>query len=271
MGDSGFIEELHKSYTSFNLALGAKLDLSKNLLARLNFASGFRAPNLAELTSNGIHEGTNRYEIGNQNLKNEQNIQSDLSIEYRNEHIELFANGFYNKLNDYIFITPTGAQIEDDFVFEYVQDDAYLFGGEFGLHLHPHPLDWLHFESNFETVTGKLENDTYLPLIPANSLTNTLRVELKNSKKVKDTYAFASLKSTFEQQNIGEFETPSEAYHLLNAGIGSSFQIKTLLLKASLNVVNLTDETYISHLSRLKPDGIANMGKSIQLNLQLDI
>jgi hypothetical protein len=26
---------------------------------------GFRAPNLAELTSNGIHEGTNRYEVGN--------------------------------------------------------------------------------------------------------------------------------------------------------------------------------------------------------------
>jgi hypothetical protein len=30
---------------------------------RLNVASGFRAPNLAELTSNGVHEGTNRYEV----------------------------------------------------------------------------------------------------------------------------------------------------------------------------------------------------------------
>ena len=61
---------------------------------RLNLASGFRAPNLAELTSNGVHEGSNRYEIGNSNLKNEQNFQTDLNVEYRNPHFELFVNGF---------------------------------------------------------------------------------------------------------------------------------------------------------------------------------
>jgi iron complex outermembrane receptor protein len=45
------------------------MDLADDdLIVRLNLASGFRAPNLAELTSNGVHEGTNRYEIGD--LKN---------------------------------------------------------------------------------------------------------------------------------------------------------------------------------------------------------
>jgi iron complex outermembrane receptor protein len=29
----------------------------------MNLASGLGAPNLAELTSNGVHEGTNRYEV----------------------------------------------------------------------------------------------------------------------------------------------------------------------------------------------------------------
>jgi iron complex outermembrane receptor protein len=48
---------------------------------RLNVVSGFRAPNLAELTSNGIHEGTNRYEVGNSDLKTEQNVQTDLNLE----------------------------------------------------------------------------------------------------------------------------------------------------------------------------------------------
>jgi iron complex outermembrane receptor protein len=43
------------------------MDLA-DLIVRLNLASGFRAPNLAELTSNGVHEGTNR-EIGNSDLK----------------------------------------------------------------------------------------------------------------------------------------------------------------------------------------------------------
>ncbi len=61
-----YIPSLKKTFTSFTAALGAKMDLFENLSARVNLASGFRAPNLAELTSNGVHEGTNRYEKGNQ-------------------------------------------------------------------------------------------------------------------------------------------------------------------------------------------------------------
>jgi iron complex outermembrane receptor protein len=37
--------------------------------------------------------------------------------------------------------------------------------GEIGLHFHPHPLDWLHYETSFETVTGKKQDGDYLPLI----------------------------------------------------------------------------------------------------------
>ena len=194
------IAALDKSYNSFNAALGAKIDVNENILARLNLASGFRAPNLAELASNGVHEGTNRYEIGNPDLTNEQNFQTDVSLEFRNEHFEIVANGFYNLINDYIFITPTGEMIEDNIVYNYVQSDANLFGGEFGLHVHPHPLDWLHFESNFETVTGKLKDGGYLPLIPENSIRNTFRVEFNSNKRITDTYAFIKLKSTFDKK-----------------------------------------------------------------------
>jgi iron complex outermembrane receptor protein len=43
---------------------------------------------------------------------------------------------------------------------------------EIGLHFHPHPLDWLHYETSFETVTGKKQDGDYLPLIPANNYTS---------------------------------------------------------------------------------------------------
>ena len=36
---------------------------------KLNLARGFRAPNISELSSNGVHEGTQRYELGNTSLK----------------------------------------------------------------------------------------------------------------------------------------------------------------------------------------------------------
>ena len=101
LGDEGSFEAVAKNYNSFNGSLGYKTNLTKEFTLRINVASGFRAPNLAELTSNGVHEGANRYEIGNSNLSTEQNMQTDLNLEYQNSHFEFFANGFYNKINNY--------------------------------------------------------------------------------------------------------------------------------------------------------------------------
>lgn len=269
--EQDYIPELNKNFTSITAALGAKMDLIENLSARLNLASGFRAPNLAELTSQGIHEGTNRYEKGNQNLTNEQNLQIDIALEYRSTHIEFFANAFYNAINDYIFLSPTDTVIEETSVYDYLQDDAELYGGEFGFHLHPHPLDWLHFESSFETVIGKLDDNTYLPLIPANSLRNTLRVEFNDGKFRKGSSAFVTLKNIFNQQKVSSFETDTGGYSLLSAGIESTFKIKTASFILGLNATNLTDKKYVSHLSRFKPDGIFNIGRSINVNLKVEL
>ena len=269
--ETDFIPAFNKNFTSFTGALGAKIDLFKNLSARVNLASGFRAPNLGELTSNGEHEGTNRYELGNPNIKNEQNFQADVSFEFRNEHIEFFANGFYNAVNDFIFISPTNEMIEEAQVFRYLQDNATLYGGEFGLHLHPHPLDWLHVESSFETVTGKLNDDNYLPLIPANSIRNTFRVELNDGNIRKKSGAFVTLENTLGQKNVSNFETATSGYSLLSAGVESGFELQKVLLKIGINGTNLTDKKYVSHLSRFKPDGIFNIGRSINVKLKLEI
>jgi iron complex outermembrane receptor protein len=144
--------QFDRNFNSFNAAAGIRADLNESIIARLNIATGFRAPNLAELASDGVHEGTNRYEIGNPNLKNENNVQLDLALEHQTEHIEVFVNGFFNRINNYIFVSPNGDFVDENPVYLYVQDDAKLYGGEIGFHLHPHPLDWLHFESSFEMV-----------------------------------------------------------------------------------------------------------------------
>ncbi|HNQ26306.1 MAG TPA: TonB-dependent receptor [Aquaticitalea sp.] len=261
---------ISRSFNSFNGAAGIKTDIAEKVTARLNFATGFRAPNLAELTSDGGHQGTNRYEIGDANLKNEQNFQTDLSIEYANEHFELFANGFYNLVNNYIYLSPNGNEIDGTPVFEYVQNDAKLYGGEIGFHLHPHPIHWLHLESSFETVIGQQKDDTYLPLIPANSWTNTLRAEFSN-KIVDKGYIFVTLKSTFDQDHVSLFETETQGYDLLSAGIGGTVKLLKKDLSIALSATNLTNETYVSHLSRLKPDGIYNMGRNINLGLKYQL
>ncbi len=260
------VSGLKKDYNSVNGALGFKTNLSKTITARLNLASGFRAPNLAELTSNGSHEGTNRYEIGNPDLKNEQNLQTDLAVEFKNKHLEFFVNGFFNTVNNYIYLSPDGTEINATPVYNYLQNDAKLYGGEIGLHIHPHPIHWLHIESSFESVTGKLNKNNYLPLIPANTLKNTLKVEFEKPWLSKG-YTFITLATTFKQNNVSTFETSTNGYNLLSAGIGGRFNLFKNEANLSIAVTNLTNKTYINHLSRLKYDGIYNMGRNITISL----
>ncbi|MGB1309050.1 MAG: TonB-dependent receptor plug domain-containing protein, partial [Oceanihabitans sp.] len=257
---------LSKNFTSFNGALGFKTNLTNNLVARLNIASGFRAPNLAELTSYGSHEGTNRFEVGNQNLKNEQNFQTDLALEYKTDHLEIFANGFYNTINNYIYLSPNGELMDSDPVFLYLQEDANLYGGEIGLHIHPHPLDWLHIESSFESVTGKQKNGDYLPLIPANKIKNTLHVDYQ-FKPLKSGNAFVTLSSVLSQNNTSDFESNTSGYNLLSAGFGGEILVLKNLFKFQFTGTNLTNKKYVNHMSRLKPDGIYNIGSNFSLSI----
>jgi len=270
IGEEGYFKAIDRSFESFNASLGYKTKLRDNLTLRLNVASGFRAPNLAELTSNGVHEGSNRYEIGNANLKNEQNIQTDLNLEYGNAHFEFFANGFYNHVTNYIFISPNGTEIDGNNVYDYVQDNAALYGGEIGIHYHPHPLDWLHFVSSFESVTGKKDTGDYLPLIPANKFSNTIRTEFNIQQWFKKGYALVNVDYILNQNNNSTFETTSNDYTLLNLGFGGNINIGKTKFDLSLNANNLLNKTYVPHLSRLKSDGIPNIGRNIILSLNFN-
>ncbi len=275
LGDEGSFEALAKSYNSFNCSLGYKTDLTKEFTLRVNLASGFRAPNLAELTSNGVHEGSNRYEIGNSNLATEQNVQTDLNLEYQNSHFEFFANGFFNKINNYIYLNPSPTTIAGYDVFNYFQTDAMLYGGEFGLHFHPHPLDWLHFESSFETVTGEKQSrglgSDFLPFIPANNWNNSMRAEFNIKNWLKDGYATLNVSNTFDQKKVSGFETYSEGYTLVNLGIGGQINIGKTHFNFNLNGNNLFNKSYIAHLSRLKNDGIPNIGRNIVLGINFNL
>src|SRR5699024_1497987 len=70
--------QIKKSFAGFSGSIGFSYKASENSTLKLNLSRGFRAPNIAELASNGIHEGTFRYEIGNPDLKSESSNQIDV-------------------------------------------------------------------------------------------------------------------------------------------------------------------------------------------------
>lgn len=269
VGEEGYFQAIDRKFNSFNGAVGYKSTAFKNFIVRANVASGFRAPNLSELTSNGVHEGSNRYEIGNSELKNEQNLQTDLNIDYSNQHFEFFVNGFYNIINNYIYIQPTGDVIDDNDVYKYVQNNANLYGGEAGVHFHPHPLDWLHITSSFESVIGKQKNGANLPLIPAQKWLSGLRTEF-DFKQFKKVFIAVNHEYYFNQNQVSTFETPTKNYSLFNFNLGSQIDTQFVKMNWHFNIVNAFDTKYITHLSRLKADGISNMGRNFVFGIDFE-
>ena len=270
-GDPGYLAPIDRKFNSFNASLGYKTNLNKETIVRLNVASGFRAPNIFELSSNGVHDGTIRFERGNAQLKSEQNVQVDLNLDYKATHFELFINGFYNKINNYIYVAPDGTQIDGFDVYDYLQNNANLYGGEAGIHFHPHPLDWLHVTTSFETVTGKQSNGDNLPLIPANKLNTTLRFDLKSTQWFQDGFASANVEHTLNQIKNSAFETTSNDYTLVNLGLGGKIILGKASFNVSLNANNVLNRNYISHLSRLKNDAIPNIGRNIVFGINFGI
>lgn len=270
-GEEGFFPTVNRNFKSFNAAFGIKSKWNEAVVSRINVATGFRAPNLAELTSNGVHHGSNRYEIGNINLRNEQNVQFDVAIDYTKEHFDFFVNGFYNHISNYIFIQPTGAEIDGNIVYNYTQNNAALFGGETGIHFHPHPFDWLHITSSYEMVIGQQRGNLDLPLLPANVWKNNFKASFNINSTFKNAYVFVQANYTLAQNRISSFETPTPDYLLLGSGIGTDVHWNKLNFKLFVTGTNLLNKEYIAHLSRLKSDGVFNMGRNIVLGLNFNL
>ncbi|MFK5126627.1 TonB-dependent receptor, partial [Klebsiella pneumoniae] len=66
-------------------------------------ARGYRAPNIAELSANGVHPGTNIYQIGSDQLKPEFSLQQDIGFVYSSKYAVIQLSVFNNTINNYIY------------------------------------------------------------------------------------------------------------------------------------------------------------------------
>jgi len=259
---------LDKSYESFSGSIGATFNFSEELLFRANYAAAFRTPNLAELTSNGQHEL--RYEIGDPNLVPEKAYETDFSIHYHQDNLTFDVAGFYNIINNFIFITPTGESTSTGVdIYRYKQANSSLIGGEAGVHFHPKSIKWLHFESTFSTVTGKQDNGDYLPFIPANKLNFELRGEKEKFWFFENAFVSGNTGTSFNQNNAAPDETTTDGYTLVDLSIGGSIKINNQLILLSLSANNIFDKKYIDHLSTLKEVNFFDPGRNIAFSLKI--
>ncbi|HEX4851542.1 MAG TPA: TonB-dependent receptor, partial [Puia sp.] len=161
-------------------SIGATYNFTDHFSIKANIARGFRAPNIAEISSNGVHPGTNIYQLGNSSFKPEFNLQEDIGVSYNSKYVELSLSVFNNTISNYIFNQRVLKADGDDSVivpgnqtFQFQQRKAQLYGGELNIDIHP--IKALHFENSLSAVYGinkdidpKLKSDSnkYVPLIP---------------------------------------------------------------------------------------------------------
>jgi iron complex outermembrane recepter protein len=257
-----------KHYNSFSGSLGATYNFSKELLLRANFASAYRTPNLAELTSNGQHE--TRYEIGDHNLIPEKSYETDISMHYHMDNLSFDFAGFYNKINNFIFISPTGATTENGiFIYRYKQDNSFLYGIETGIHFHPQAVNWLHFLTTFSSVTGKQDEGNYLPFIPADKIYFELRAEKERWSFFRHAYIMTTSSVVFKQNNPAPDESATSGYLLFDVTAGGQIKIQDQNISIALGVTNIFDAQYIDHLSTLKEVNYFNPGRNVTLTLKV--
>jgi len=290
----------NKDFTNVSASAGLSYQPTHRLVWRFNLARGFRAPNIPELASNGVHEGVNRYEYGNNDLKSETSIQVDGGLDWNSEHVSFSASLFYNNINNFIFskkLESAGGgdslvEVDNNFIpaFKFDQRRASLAGFELSFDVHPHPLDWLHFENSFSFVNGQLseaiEGTKNLPLIPAPKLLSELRGDfLSKGKSIRNLSFKVEADMVFDQNKpftAFNTETATPGYVLLNAGFNFDWVVakNRTLFTLYFAAQNIGDVAYQNHLSRLKYTdinqitgrmGVFGMGRnySIKLNVPL--
>jgi len=271
-GDTLF-RAFNSNFSAFTGSTGMTFRLNKAINFKFNIGRGFRAPNISELSANGLHEGTFRYEIGNPDLNPETSLQIDGEISWDNKYLNMAFNGFYNIIDNFIYyrnIEGEKKEVNGEWypVYRYTQGNSQLKGFEFELDIHP--VEALHFDNSLDYVWGgNLSTGIPLPYIPALHLTDQVKWTFKTGKSsaLKSPYIQLELETHFCQNRVDIFETVTPGYVLLNFSTGTKLKVQNQLWTLFISGTNLLDTKYYDHLSRLKEVGIYNMGRRITLGL----
>jgi len=263
----GSFEEFNQFTSNFSGvsgSLGATYSITKAFYVKANVARGYRAPNVAECAADGVHDGTIIYEIGDNHIQPETNLEEDLTFGVNSKDVTFEGTVFNNSFTNFIYskqlknaaggdslsntLSVGGTLFPNAPVFMYTSGAAELYGGEAMLDIHPSALPWIELYSTFSYVDGGLQNvpsgEQYLPFVPPARTTVDLKFHFKKvGNAIKNAYVKVGMLSVAQQNHVylqdstaSTFNltlTPQEylasqnatkGYTLFNAGLGGDLQ-----------------------------------------------
>ena len=282
--DHGDIDNYSIDDTTNSFALSLGRDLSDTLDVNFGFASVERLPSVIELFMNGPHMATGRLETGNPNLQSETSNNFDITFNYESGDFFAYASFYVNDVDNYITLQDEldghddhddddhgdehgdddhdddhgddhGDDDHDDhdefanlIHADYVQEDAEFRGYEFefGRTFRLGSGD-LRLSFGRDDVNAEFTDGHNVPRInPARNIYSLSYVE-------NDWVFKLSLKDVEKQDDIGEGETVTDSYQMLNTRLTKTFDISGAGdLKVSIFGSNLLDEAARNHSSFVK-------------------
>ena len=271
-GDKDF-HTIDDDVSSFAVSIGR--DLSDTLELNLGFSSVERLPSVIELFMNGPHMATGRFEIGDPTLSAETSNNFDISLNFDNGEYFAYASFFVNDVDNYIALIDEedhegeeegeheGCHEEEDgnhppgedphphpelICAKYVQEDAEFDGYE------------IEFGRTFDLSAGEMTLSFGRDVVNAKFADGHNVPRINPARNVyslsyaQDGLVFKiQLKDVDTQNDVGEGETATSGYQMLDARLTKTFDMNgKSKLKVSLFGRNLLDEIARNHASFVK-------------------
>lgn len=202
-------------HDAFSLSAAGRWDFDPAWHATLNLDRAQRAPQAEELFSDGPHEATASFEIGDPSLGEETANQAETGLHWHVEGIEARISAYWNRFDDFIYLADTDA-IEDELpVRVWTQADARFHGFEAELKGRLADTDWGRFEGGVfaDTVRGRLSEGGDLPRIAPGRIGASLDWSLGAWRAGLDVVR------TAEQDRVATLEEATDGHTLVDARI----------------------------------------------------
>jgi iron complex outermembrane receptor protein len=242
-------------------SFGAVQQLSMHTTASFSVARSFRAPTVQELFANGLDAASGTYSVGTASLGPETGFGVDASLRGTFEHASFELSPFVNTINHYIYGFLRGDTIQDFPVRQFAATNARLLGGEASVSVEPTAHVSVRASTSYVHAED-IDLHEPLPFIPP------LRGTLRGTYQDQRYMGTAEWRVAASQLRLGDGETPTSGYGLLNLGAGVRYIDRGRVHHISIHCDNVFNRVYRDHLSVIK-DFLPQPGRGVRLNYVL--
>ena len=242
-------------------SFGAIKHLAKGWTGSFSLARSFRAPTVQELFANGLDAPSGTYSIGTDGLESETGFGIDASLKGEFDKVTFEVSPYANYIQHYIYAFLRGDTLIDFPVRKFAATDARLVGVEAAIALQP--ITHVSLQGNMDYVQAQdTKQDMPLPFTPP------LRGLVRGTYQDDMWMATAEGRFAADQTRLGDGDTRTGGYGVLNVGAGLRIAKQGLVHNLSVHCDNLLDRDYRDHLSVVK-DFLPQPGRGFRLTYAL--